>query len=77
MMTRYLTTIDNPYDPKDEFDMWLAFDMNKGYNTCGLLDRVCKTSSNLSEALIADDVNEAIDWIIAWDTTGKYTFIEK
>lgn len=77
MTTRYLTTTDNPFDPKDEFDLWFAFDTNNGYNTCALLDRVCKTSSNLSDALLADDVNEAIDWIIAWDTTGLRTFVER
>ena len=77
MTVRYLTTTDNPFDPKSEFDMWFAFDTNNGYNSCGLLDRVCKTSSQLSDALIADDVDEAIDWIIANDTTGKRTFVER
>lgn len=77
MATRYLTTIDNPYDPQTEFDMWFAFDVNNGYNSCALLDRVCKTSSQLSDALIADDVNEAIDWIILHDLTGRRTFVER
>lgn len=77
MATRYLTTTDNPYDPKTEFDMWFAFDVNNGYNSCALLDRVCKTSSQLSDALIADDVNEAIDWIILHDLTGRRTFVER
>ena len=77
MATRYLTTTDNPYDPQTEFDMWFAFDVNNGYNSCALLDRVCKTSSQLSDALIADDVNEAIDWIILHDLTGRRTFVER
>jgi len=77
MATRYLTTTDNPYDPKTEFDMWFAFDVNNGYNSCALLDRVCKTSSQLSDALIADDVNEAIDWIILHDLTNRRTFVER
>lgn len=77
MATRYLTTVDNPYDPKTEFDMWFAFDVNNGYNSCALLDRVCKTSSQLSDALIADDVNEAIDWIILHDLTGRRTIVER
>nr|DAT35116.1 MAG TPA: hypothetical protein [Caudoviricetes sp.] len=77
MATYYLTTTDNPYDPKDEFDMWFAFDTNKGYNSCELLDSVCKTSSNLSDSLITDDIKEAIDWIINWDATGMRTFVER
>lgn len=75
MATMYLTTTDNPYSPKSEFDEWLAFDLQKGYNTCGLLDRVCKTSDELSDAIVADDVEEAISWILDHDTTGKRTFV--
>lgn len=75
MAAIYLTTTDNPFSPKTEFDQWFAFDIQKGYNSCGLLDRVCKTSDELSDALIADDIEEAIQWIIDHDTTGKRTFV--
>lgn len=75
MSAIYLTTIDNPFSPKTEFDQWFAFDIQKGYNSCGLLDRVCKTSDNLSDALVADDVEEAIQWILDHDVTGKRTFV--
>ena len=47
MVTEYmLTTIDNPYSPFTQFDEWLEFDTLKGYNTCGYLARVAKTSSS-------------------------------
>ena len=75
MSAMYLTTIDNPFSPKTEFDEWFTFDIQKGYNSCGLLDRVCKTSDNLSDALVADDVEEAIQWILDHDVTGKRTFV--
>lgn len=75
MSAMYLTTIDNPFSPKTEFDEWFAFDTQKGYNTCGLLDRVCQTSDQLSDTLIADDIEEAIQWILDHDVTGKRTFV--
>jgi hypothetical protein len=75
MAAIYLTTTDNPFSPKTEFDQWFAFDLHKGYNSCGLLDRVCKTSDELSDALVSDDVEEAIQWILDHDTTGKRTFM--
>ena len=44
-----LTTIDNPYDPFDQFHSWFMFDIEKGYNSCGYLGRIAKTSDQLSE----------------------------
>ena len=75
MAATYLTTTDNPFSPKTEFDQWFAFDLQKGYNSCGLLDRVCKTSDELSDTLVSDDVEEAIQWILDHDITGKRTFV--
>ena len=29
-----ITTVDNPYDPFEEWDEWYLFDKTKGYHTC-------------------------------------------
>ena len=44
-----LTTTDNPYNPFTQFDEWFMFDVQKGYNTCGYLDRIMASSHNLGE----------------------------
>ena len=38
-----LTTIDNPFDPFEQFDSWFLFDGEKGYNSCDYLGRIAKT----------------------------------
>ena len=73
----YLTTIDNPYDPYDEFDQWFAFDTEKGYNSCGLLERIANTSDDLSPEDNRVEINEAIDQIVLRDPTGVYKKVIK
>lgn len=44
-----ITTVDNPYDPFEQFDQWFLFDVHSGYNTCSYLGRIARTSDTLSE----------------------------
>lgn len=59
-----LTTVDNPFDPFTQFDEWLTFDTQSGYNTLGMLARIAKDSSELSEPDQALIIQEAIDEIV-------------
>lgn len=68
-----ITTIDNPYDPFKEFDKWFLYDTTeKGYNTCGLLARIAKTSSDLSDEENNEEIERAIDEIIRYDIFNRY-----
>lgn len=62
-----LSTYDNPYDPFTQFREWYIFDMDKGYNSCGYLDRVAHTSDQLSEEENDAEIERAILQIIKFE----------
>ena len=74
-MAYYLTTKDNPYDPNTHFDEWYSYDESHGYHSCSLLDRMSKTSPNLSDEVNTMIINDAIDDIIKYDPLKNYTKI--
>ena len=67
-----LTTFDNPYDPFDDFVHWFLFDVEKGYNTCGKLARIAKSSENFSTIEDKRETERAIDEIIDYDFLNIY-----
>ena len=75
-MVTALTTFDNPFDPLKEFEKWFNFDtVVKGYNSCGYLARIARTSDQLSDAENEDEVEEFLGTIdfkawLAYDTDG-------
>ena len=72
-MTRcMLTTIDNPFDPFNDFTNWFLFDTSKGYCSCAYLARIAKTSDQLSEIENSKEIEKAIDEILSYDFMGIY-----
>jgi hypothetical protein len=67
-----LTTFDNPYDPFEQFTSWFLFDIEKGYNSCGYLGRIARTSDQLSEEENDLEIERAIDEIIKYDFRNIY-----
>lgn len=67
-----LTTIDNPYNPFTQFDDWLMFDIEKGYDCCGKLDRIAKVSDEMSSEEQKAVIESAIDEIIKYDFLNIY-----
>ena len=66
-----LTTKDNPFDIFTQFNDWYEYDMDHGYNCCGLLMRVAKISDAFSDAENDVIIEEAIDSLIEFDPTDN------
>lgn len=76
-MAAMITTIDNPFDPRSEFDEWYAHDCERARQTgspdsCSLLARMAMTSPQLSDELNDKIIEDAIDDIIKYDPKGIY-----
>ena len=71
-MRSTLTTFDNPYNPFTNFEDWWRFDVEHGYNTCGLIARVARTSEGLTDEEEDFIIEAAIDDILRLDLTGNY-----
>lgn len=67
-----LTTIDNPFNPFEDYFKWLEFDIEKGYNSCEKLARIAKISDELSENENNLEIESAIDDIIKYDFLNIY-----
>ena len=67
-----LTTFDNPYDPFDDFIQWFMYDTEQGYNTCGKLARIAKSSEEFSTIEDKAETERAIDEIITYDFLNIY-----
>ena len=67
-----LTTIDNPYNPFEDFTSWFLYDNEMGYNTCGRLGRIVHMEDNMTEKEMNDEIDRAIEHIIDTDFLGIY-----
>jgi hypothetical protein len=72
-----LTTIDNPFNPFDDFISWFMYDVESGYNTCAYLARIAKTSDQLTEKENDEEIERAIDEIISHDFMNIYVKLKR
>ena len=70
--TCMLSTIDNPFNPFDDFRSWFQFDIEKGYNSCSLLARIAQFEDDFSDEESNSEIERAIDQIIDNDFLGIY-----
>ena len=67
-----LTTIDNPFDPFEQFDSWLMFDKEKGYDSCEKLARLVELTSDMTQKEIDEATEKAIEKLIKYDFTNTF-----
>lgn len=67
-----LTTFDNPYNPFTQFSSWLMFDIEKGYDSCGYIGRIARTSDQLTDEENDEEIERAIDEIVRLDFMEIY-----
>jgi hypothetical protein len=76
-MAVMLSTIDNPYDPFDNFSSWYMYDVESGYNSCAYLARIAKTSEQFTDTENEEEIERAIDEIIQYDFRNIYVKVKK
>ena len=76
-MAVMLSTIDNPYDPFDNFSSWYMYDVEAGYNSCAYLARIAKTSEQFTDTENDEEIERAIDEIIQYDFRNIYVKVKK
>lgn len=70
-----LTTVDNPFNPKTDYDKWRSWDIENGYNTEEVLARMTDIPDDVE---LDDDVtinkltNDAVQEMLNNDALGIY-----
>lgn len=72
-----LTTIDNPFDPFEQFTLWYMFDMSKGYNTCGRLARITHYTEDMTDKEYDAEHERGIDRMIELDFMNIYKKVQR
>ena len=72
-----LTTIDNPFDPFDQFTQWFLYDEEQGYHSCGYLAQIANTSNQLTDEENNREIERAIDEIVAIDPFFIYRKVKR
>lgn len=70
--TPMLTTVDNPYNPFEEFAKWFVYDSIHNYHCCSIVSLASPTSHSFSDAENNFLIEKAIDDLISNDFSGVY-----
>ena len=78
MTETMLTTIDNPFNPFEQFVDWYMYDCQKGYNTYSRIARLMPSDDESLSSIEKDRIEDnIIDRIIQHDPLGIYTKVDE
>lgn len=72
-----LTTLDNPFDPFDDFTSWFMFDCEKGHNTSSRIARIAQLDSEMSQKEVDEEMERAMNLIMKYDFEDKYIKVQE
>lgn len=72
-----ITTKDNPYNPFEDWNQWLIYDMQSGYNSLGLVARLAKFSDTNTDEENDMLAEAAIDQIVKYDPLDLYRKVRR
>ena len=72
METFMLSTVDNPFNPFDDFTSWYMFDCEKGHNTSSRIARIANIDSEMTQKEVEEERIRAMDLIFRHDFEDKY-----
>jgi len=72
MTVAMLTTVDNPYDPFEDYDNWFAWDTSHGYHSASFLARIANVSDDMSSVDVELAIEQAIDEIVMENVSGMW-----
>lgn len=70
-----LTTMDNPFNPKENYDQWRNWDIANHYHTESLLARVVEIPEDADEFTIQEAIKMGMLSILEDDVTHTYRLI--
>ena len=70
-----LTTIDNPYNPTQEWDKWDMWDKEHGYNTTSLLARLGSVPFDSEDLVVNIAIDRAMKEVIDLDVEEMYVVV--
>ena len=67
-----ITTIDNPFDPFEQFTSWSLFDAEKGYYSNQKVARLANFTDDMTEKERLEENERAIDAFVLLDFIGIF-----